>query len=29
MPGMKRAYEPQLREYLKTFPCVGIVGPRQ
>jgi len=26
---MKRAYESQLRENLKTFPCVGIIGPRQ
>ena len=26
---MKRAYESLLGEYLKTFPCVGIIGPRQ
>ena len=26
---MKRAYESLLREYLKAFPCVGIIGPRQ
>ncbi len=29
MLGMKRAYETLLREYLRTFPCVGIIGPRQ
>jgi predicted AAA+ superfamily ATPase len=29
MLGMKRAYESLLREYLKAFPCVGIIGPRQ
>ena len=29
MHGMKRAYESLLREYLKAFPCVGIIGPRQ
>lgn len=29
MQGMKRAYEPLLREYLAAFPCVGIIGPRQ
>ncbi len=29
MLGMKRAYESLLREYLTTFPCVGIIGPRQ
>ncbi|MFB3893142.1 MAG: ATP-binding protein [Phycisphaerae bacterium] len=26
---MKRAYEPLLKEYLKAFPCVGVIGPRQ
>jgi predicted AAA+ superfamily ATPase len=26
---IRRAYEPLLHEYLKTFPCVGIIGPRQ
>lgn len=29
MQGMKRAYETLLREYLRTFPCVAIIGPRQ
>ena len=26
---MKRAYEPLLREYLATFPCVALLGVRQ
>ena len=26
---MKRAYEPLLRDYLATFPCVAILGVRQ
>jgi len=26
---MKRAYSSLLKEFLKTFPCVGIIGPRQ
>jgi hypothetical protein len=26
---MKRCYEPLLREYLKLFPCVALIGPRQ
>jgi predicted AAA+ superfamily ATPase len=26
---MKRAFSPLLKELLKTFPCVGIIGPRQ
>ena len=26
---MRRAYESLLRSYLKTFPCVAIVGVRQ
>jgi len=30
LQGMiKRSYEPLLHEYLKMFPCVGIIGPRQ
>lgn len=29
MQGMKRAYSALLREFLRTFPCVGIIGPRQ
>ncbi len=29
LQGMKRAYEPLLKEYLRTFPCVAIIGPRQ
>ena len=29
MQDMRRAYEPLLQEYLRTFPCVGIIGPRQ
>jgi len=29
MQGMKRAYERLLREYLRSFPCVGVIGPRQ
>lgn len=26
---MKRAYEPLLKEYLRMFPCVAVIGPRQ
>jgi len=26
---MKRAYETLLKEYLRAFPCVGVIGPRQ
>jgi uncharacterized protein len=26
---MKRAYESLLREYLRVFPCVALIGPRQ
>jgi hypothetical protein len=26
---MKRAYEALLAEYLRMFPCVGLVGARQ
>jgi predicted AAA+ superfamily ATPase len=26
---MKRLYEPLLREYLRHFPCVALIGPRQ
>ncbi len=29
MQGMKRACESLLRSYLKTFPCVAVVGVRQ
>jgi uncharacterized protein len=29
MQGMRRAYEPLLQEYLGTFPCVAVIGPRQ
>jgi len=29
MQGMRRIYEPQLREYLEEFPCVAVIGPRQ
>ncbi len=29
MQGMKRACERLLSEYLATFPCVAIIGPRQ
>ena len=29
MQVMNRAYSALLQEYLKTFPCVGIIGPRQ
>lgn len=29
MHGMKRAYESLLREYLRVFPAVAILGPRQ
>ena len=27
--GVKRCYENLLNKYLKQFPCVGIIGPRQ
>ena len=29
MHGMKRAYESLLQTYLKTFPCVALLGVRQ
>lgn len=29
MQGMRRAYSPLLRDYLRYFPCVAIIGPRQ
>lgn len=29
MQGMKRSYEKLIKEYLKFFPCVAIIGPRQ
>ena len=29
MPGMKRAFETLLNEYLTLFPCVAVIGPRQ
>jgi predicted AAA+ superfamily ATPase len=29
MHGMKRAYESLLSEYLRIFPCVALIGPRQ
>lgn len=29
MHGMKRAYESLLQAYLKTFPCVAVLGVRQ
>lgn len=29
LQGMKRAHERLLREYLKVFPCVALIGPRQ
>jgi uncharacterized protein len=29
MQGMKRAYENLLQSYLRTFPCVAVIGVRQ
>lgn len=29
MQGMKRQYEKLLKEYLRSFPCVAVIGPRQ